>query len=217
MLVGVAGYEGPFGHSRDVTTLREIRAFVQGLADTLRELDAEALLEPRSPYYLLTCGGSEQIDVVTSVLRDAPQCSRPVLSVLRSGSYITHDHGLYAKTSVLAPQLRPAIEIWCQVLSRPEPGLALLGAGRRDVSFDAGLPIALWRRSAIGDITPSNARVSKLNDQHAFLDLDPADPIEIGDLVALGISHPCTTHDKWQLMPLLDDERRVIDCVRSYF
>jgi D-serine deaminase-like pyridoxal phosphate-dependent protein len=217
-LVGVAGWEGPFGHGRDTTTLTEIRTFVQELADTLRELDAHALLDPHSPYFVLTCGGSEQVDVVTSVLREAPQCSRPVRSVLRSGSYITHDHGLYAETSSLAPQLRPAIEVWCQVLSRPEPTFALLGAGRRDVSFDAGLPMALWRRSLRGGaVVPFGAPVSKLNDQHAFLDIAPSDPIEVGDLIALGISHPCTTHDKWQMMPLLDDERRVIDCVRTVF
>ena len=218
MLVGVAGWEGPFGHGRDESTLTVIRTFVQELADTLLELDKDALLDPRAPYFILTCGGSEQVDVVTSVLRDAPQCSRPVRSVLRSGSYITFDHGLYAETSSLAPLLRPAIEVWCQVLSTPEPGLALIGAGRRDVSFDAGLPIVLWRRSVRGgDVVPCDASVSKVNDQHAFLDVAPSESIEVGDLVGLGISHPCTTHDKWQMMPLLDDERRVIDCVRSYF
>jgi D-serine deaminase-like pyridoxal phosphate-dependent protein len=218
MLVGVAGWEGPFGHDRDESALTIIRTFVQELADTLRELDADALLDPRAPYFVLTCGGSEQVDVVTSVLREPPQCSRPVRSVLRSGSYITFDHGLYAQTSSLAPLLRPAIEVWCQVLSIPEPGLAVIGAGRRDVSADAGLPIALWHRSVRGgDVAPLNVPVSKVNDQHAFLDVAPTDAIEVGDLVGLGISHPCTTHDKWQLMPLLDDERRIIDCVRSYF
>ena len=218
MLVGVAGWEGPFGHGRDESTLTVIRTFVQELADTLRELDTDALLDPRSPYFVLTCGGSEQVDVVTSVLREAPECSRAVRSVLRSGSYITFDHGLYAETSSLAPLLRPAIEVWCQVLSTPEPGLALIGAGRRDVSFDAGLPVVLWRRSVRGgDVAPFEASVSKVNDQHAFLDLAPSDTVEVGDLVGLGISHPCTTHDKWQMMPLLDDERRVVDCVRSYF
>jgi D-serine dehydratase len=64
---------------------------------------------------------------------------------------------------------------------------------------------------------PIDARVTKLNDQHAFLEIAPSASIEVGDLVALGISHPCTTHDKWQMMPLLDDDRRVIDCVRTYF
>jgi len=218
MLIGVAGFEGPLGQGRDASTLSAVQAFVHGLADTLRELDADALLDARSSYFLLTCGGSAQVDVVTSVLREQLQCSRPVRSVLRSGSYVTHDHGLYAETSSLATQLRPAIEVWCQVLSLPEPGLALVGAGRRDVSFDAGLPIVLWRRSVRGgDVVPIDARVTKLNDQHAFLDLAQSAKVEAGDLVALGISHPCTTHDKWQLMPLLDDDRRVIDCVRTYF
>ena len=218
MLIGVAGFEGPLGQGRDASTLSAVQAFVHGLADTLRELDADALLDARSSYFLLTCGGSAQVDVVTSVLREQLQCSRPVRSVLRSGSYVSHDHGLYAETSSLATQLRPAIEVWCQVLSLPQPGLALVGAGRRDVSFDAGLPIVLWRRSVRGgDVVPIDARVTKLNDQHAFLDLAQSAKVEAGDLVALGISHPCTTHDKWQLMPLLDDDRRVIDCVRTYF
>jgi D-serine deaminase-like pyridoxal phosphate-dependent protein len=218
MLIGVAGFEGPFGHGRDEATLHEVRGFVDTLADTLVYLDADGLLDSRSPYFVLTCGGSEQLDAVTSVLKQPLACSRPVRAVLRSGAYVTHDHGLYATTSPLASQLWPAIEVWCQVLSRPEPTLALLGAGRRDVSFDAGLPIVLWRRSVRGgDVVPFHADISRLNDQHAFVDLDADDVLEVGDLVGLGISHPCTTHDKWQLVPLLDDERQVIDCVRTYF
>jgi D-serine deaminase-like pyridoxal phosphate-dependent protein len=165
----------------------------------------------------LSCGGSGQVDVVSAALTRVPACSKPVRSVLRSGSYVTHDHGLYAQTSSLAAELRPAIELWAQVWSRPEPGLALVGAGRRDVPFDSGLPIPLLRRSASGELTPLHGTVTKLNDQHAFLSLAADEPLEVGDLVCLGISHPCTAHDKWQLLPLLDDERRVIDCVRSYF
>jgi D-serine deaminase-like pyridoxal phosphate-dependent protein len=218
MLLGVSGFEGVFGHGRDEATLGQVRGFVQTLARTLLQLDTDGLLDSRSPYFVLTCGGSEQLDVVTSVLREPLACSRPVRAVLRSGAYVTHDHGLYAATSPLSSQLQPAIEVWCQVLSRPEPTLALLGAGRRDVSFDAGLPVVLYRRSVRGgDVVAFDATVSRLNDQHAFLDLDAAAVLEVGDLVGLGISHPCTTHDKWQLMPLLDDERQVIDCVRTYF
>lgn len=217
-LIGVAAFEGPFGHGRDPETLDAVSAFVRSLAQTLRDLDAGGLLDPRAPYFVLTCGGSAQLDVVTSALTEPMQCSRPVHPVLRSGAYATHDDGLYAETSSLGPQLRAAIEVWCQVLSCPEPGLAVLGAGRRDLSFDAGLPVARWRRPVTGgDVVPFHSELSKLNDQHAFVHLDPGSHLDVGDLVGLGISHPCTTHDKWQLLPLLDDERRVIDCVRSYF
>jgi D-serine deaminase-like pyridoxal phosphate-dependent protein len=217
-LVGVSGYEGPLGHDRDDVTLGRVSNYVQRLAATLTRLDAAGLLDGRAAEFLLSCGGSGHVDVVSAALAGPFACSRPVRPVLRSGSYITHDDGLYARTSSLADELRPAIEVWSQVLSRPEQGLALLGVGRRDLSFDAGLPVPLWRRAAAtGEITALPATVKALNDQHAFLDVDASFELKVGDLVCLGISHPCTTHDKWQLVPLLDDSRRVIGCLRAYF
>lgn len=217
-LLGVAGYEGPLGHSRDPATRQEVEAFVRRLADTLASLDVAGLLDQRAGEYYLTCGGSGHVDVVTAVLENPPACARPVRSLLRSGSYLSHDDDLYARTSSLARELRPAIEVWCQVLSRPEPGLALLGAGRRDLSFDAGLPVVRLRRAAAtGEVGELEGTISKLNDQHAFLEIEASRELGVGDLVCLGISHPCTTHDKWQLVPLLDDERCVVGCLRAYF
>lgn len=216
-LVGVAGYEGPFGHGRDDQTLDAVRSYVTHLGNVLSMLDRESLLDPAAGEFVLTCGGSGQVDVVSEVLVRQLPCSRAVRPVLRSGSYITHDNGLYAETSSLSAELTPAIEVWSQVWSRPEPTLALLGAGRRDVPFDSGLPVPLWRRTGSGGIEPSQGTITNLNDQHAFLRLDASASLDVGDLVCLGISHPCTAHDKWQLLPVLDDERRVIDCVHSYF
>lgn len=216
-LVGVAGYEGPFGHGRDRQTLDAVQSYVTHLGDVLCALDRESLLDPAASEFLLTCGGSGQVDVVSRALTRPLTCSRTVRPVLRSGSYITYDSGLYAESSSLSGELTAAIEVWSQVWSRPEPTLALLGAGRRDLPFDSGLPMPLWRRRSNGDIAPLRGTITNLNDQHAFLRLDADASLDVGDLVCLGISHPCTAHDKWQLLPLLDDERRVIDCVRSYF
>lgn len=216
-LVGVAGYEGPFGHDRDDATLDAVRAYTQGLGQLLGTLDADAALDPEAAEFILTCGGSGHVDVVTEAMRRPIDASRPVRRVLRSGCYVTHDDGLYARTSSLAADLRPAIEVWCQVWSRPEPGLALLGAGRRDVSFDAGMPAPLLRRDSTGELTVLAGEVVKLNDQHAFLNLPAGTPLDVGDLVCLGVSHPCTALDHWRLVPLLDDDRRVVDCVRLFF
>jgi D-serine deaminase-like pyridoxal phosphate-dependent protein len=217
-LVGVAGYEGPLGHGRDDQTIAAVDEYVRRLASTLERLDAAGLFDVRAQELVLTCGGSGHVDVVSALLASEISAGRPVRPVLRAGSYVTHDDGLYARTSSMAAQLRGAIEVWCQVLSRPEPGLALLGAGRRDVSFDSGLPVPLWRRAAsTGALTALDATVSALNDQHAFLSVEPGTEVAVGDLVCLGISHPCTTLDKWQLIPLLDDDRRVIDCLSTYF
>ena len=144
--------------------------------------------------------------------------------VLRSGGYLFHDHGLYqaatpaARGVAGAPVFRAALELWAQVLSRPEPGLALLGAGRRDVGFDAGLPVPLRARRRDGAAADlARAEVTGLNDQHAYLRLDPGTALAPGDLVCLGISHPCTTLDKWRVIPVLDEQDRVIDAVHTFF
>ena len=142
--------------------------------------------------------------------------------ILRSGAYLTHDHGYYgtvspaARGAAGAPPLRPALELWAQVLSRPEPGLALLGAGRRDAGFDQGLPVPL--RAVRGDVPgPLSGTVTELNDQHAYLRLDQRTALAPGDLVCLGISHPCTTLDKWRLIPVVSEDGRVTDTVHAFF
>jgi D-serine deaminase-like pyridoxal phosphate-dependent protein len=114
-----------------------------------------------------------------------------------------------------APALRPAIELWAQVLSRPEPDLALLGAGRRDVGFDKGLPVPL--RVLGSTASTAGWTVTELNDQHAYPRLDPGATLAPGDLVGLGVSHPCTTLDKWRVLVLLNDDERVTDLVHMFF
>jgi D-serine deaminase-like pyridoxal phosphate-dependent protein len=163
---------------------------------------------------VLSAGGSAFADVVTRHLtvpvKDAAGADVPTRVVLRSGAYVTHDHGHYLRadpwTRLGAEPLRPAITVWASVLSAPEPGLVICGMGRRDVSFDIDLPTPLVVRSAdaagrLGEARPlEGARVTALNDQHAYLAVDPAAEraLEPGDVVGFGISHPCTTLDKYR-------------------
>jgi D-serine deaminase-like pyridoxal phosphate-dependent protein len=164
-------------------------------------------------------------DVVARELTAAGSGSPDGMTVvLRSGGYLFHDHGIYqastpaARGVAGAPVFRPALELWAQVVSRPEPELALLSAGRRDVGFDAGLPVPLRARRRDGEAARlADAKVTGLNDQHAYLRLDPGTALAPGDVVCLGISHPCTTLDKWRLIAVLDDEDNVIDTVHTFF
>lgn len=59
--------------------------------------------------------------------------------------------------------------------------------------------------------------VSALNDQHAFLDLPAEADLAVGDLVRFGISHPCTAFDKWRLVPVVDEEDRVVEVAHTLF
>jgi D-serine deaminase-like pyridoxal phosphate-dependent protein len=216
-VAGVAGYEGTIGGSSEPQTLSEVAAFcrrLRGLADAL----GEALGDGPAPR-IVTAGGSAYFDVVTRELTAGG--AAPVQVILRSGAYLTYDHGFYGTVSPAgrgaagAPALRPALELWARVLSRPEPGRALLGAGRRDVGFDAGLPVPL--RVLGHDARTAGWAITGLNDQHAYLRLDAEADLAPGDVVGLGISHPCTTLDKWRVVVVLNDDDQVINAVHAFF
>jgi D-serine dehydratase len=154
-----------------------------------------------------------------------------VRGLLRSGCYVTHDHGFYKRMLNAVEQrcdcsdtLRPALEVWAAVQSRPEPGLAILAVGKRDISFDLEMPIP-FARAARGaqapQSIPASWKVTGLNDQHAYLrwsvaDDDAAAPV-VGERIGLGISHPCTTFDKWHWMPVVENDYRVVDAVTTNF
>ena len=148
--------------------------------------------------------------------------SRPRL-VLRSGCYVTHDSGIYERVSPLGERaagngrLRHALEVWGVVLSRPEPDLALLLMGKRDVAYDVEPPLPLTVHDRDGLRPADGMSVFELNDQHAYLRLPAATPLAVGDLVGCGISHPCTAFDKWRLIPVVDDDYTVVDAVHTFF
>jgi D-serine dehydratase len=228
-VAGVAGYEGSLGGDPREQASGPVTSFCRRLANlantVLASTGADAAAGPDGGEFIVTAGGSVYFDVVARELT-AGGSGLPagMTVVLRSGGYLFHDHGLYqaatpaARGVTGAPVLRPALELWAQVLSRPEPGLALLSAGRRDAGFDSGLPVPLRVRRRHG-VTPClvGAEVTGLNDQHAYLRLDPDTALAPGDLVCLGISHPCTTLDKWRVIPVLDEQDRIIDVVHTFF
>ena len=140
--------------------------------------------------------------------------------VLRSGCYVTHDHGTYAEANPVGDEpFRPALELIATVLSRPEAGVAIVNFGRRNAPFDSGLPVPLWL-GVPGAPAPTDATVTRLNDQHAWMTFDPAadgPAPSVGDTMGFGISHPCTAFDKWRTVPVVDDARRVVDVVTTRF
>jgi D-serine deaminase-like pyridoxal phosphate-dependent protein len=197
-LVGVAGYEAALGHDIAPDAQARVTGYLRDVRDAAVRL--APLFETDRP--IVTAGGSTYFDAVADVL------SGDWRTVVRSGAYLTHDDGLYARTSPLRAALQPALQVLAQVVSRPEPGLAVLTMGRRDVSFDQDMPVPLGLADSV---------VTKLNDQHAYLRLGGDDSVEVGDWLEFGISHPCTVFDKWQLIPELDADDRVVSLIRTYF
>jgi len=215
-LAGAAGYEGLIGHDRSSQTVGKIAAYCRELR-ALGERLAAAGLAPDE--LILSAGGSAFFDVVVRELASG-WAGRPApVVLLRSGVYIAFDHGLYAgMVPSPPPVLEPALELWAHVLSRPEPGLALACAGRRDVAFDAGLPVPLRVRGRDGSLRPAtNMRAVKLDDQHCYLQLPEDAELGPGEAVCFGVSHPCTTFDKWRVIPVVDADYRVMDAIHTFF
>lgn len=164
---------------------------------------------------LLSAGGSAFLDLCAAEL-PAEIAGRPVERIIRPGCYVTHDHGLYEGLTRM-PALVPAIEVWSAVLSVPEPGLAIVGLGKRDVSHDAGLPrpIRLFRPGD-GERVCEGLACDSLWDQHAAVSCPPA-TLEVGDLIGFGISHPCATFDRWRALFTVDRADRVTGAVTTVF
>ena len=224
-LGGVECYEGGLATCDSAHDSEAVSALVRRVRALVLAIDAEGLWGDEQ--VLITAGGSAIFDLVIPLLTGYP-LGRPVQGVLRSGCYVTHDHGRYAGFLRLVEQreglqgaLQPAIEIWALVQSVPEPGLALLSAGRRDVSFDQRMPLPVrWaaRGSRTIQAVPAPWEVHALSDQHAHMRFDPAGVSpRVGDRVALGISHPCTTFDKWHWMALVDDQARITGAIGTHF
>jgi D-serine dehydratase len=210
-VVGCSAFEGVFGPRNEETL-----AAVASLCSSVRQLGLElagAGVIAGEP--ILTAGGSTYFDVVASSLSAGPE---PATVVLRSGGYVTHDDGLYSVETPLPSDLHAAIDVWAYVLSRPEPGRALIGAGRRDVPFDVALPIVRSASSVAGEQRDvSGVEVVSLNDQHGFLDLPESSDLAVGDRVCLGIAHPCTAFDKWRLVPIVSDDGKILEIAHTLF
>ncbi|NPC57226.1 amino acid deaminase [Caenimonas soli] len=222
---GIECYEGGLARCESEHDSREVTALVRRVSEAAKVCDRQALFAGEE--ILLTAGGSAVFDLVMPLLR-TQGLSKPVRGVLRSGCYVTHDHGNYArflkqveKREGLQSSLQPALEVWSLVQSVPEPGLALLTCGRRDISYDIEMPIPVRhvkRGTRAVANSPAGWTISALNDQHAYLRFDPATAApQVGDTVALGISHPCTTFDKWRWMPVVEDDWTVSGAIRTCF
>jgi D-serine deaminase-like pyridoxal phosphate-dependent protein len=223
-VVGVSGFEGIIGEKDGISAESRVRAFLADLHLLASGIEAAGGFGD-TPEVLISAGGSAYFDLVVEEFAKV-DLGRPVRSVVRSGNYLTHADGGYEHNSPMgsAPRLpkeegrlHAAMEVWGVVLSRPEPTRAIVGVGKRDISPDNNAPVVRGIRDTKGAPRGTIASCVSLNDQHAYLDVPADSLIAVGDLVAFGTPHACTTFDKWRTIVLVDDDYAVQQVVRTYF
>jgi D-serine dehydratase len=224
-LAGVEAYEGMAGREGTPSELAAVDALLDRVHDAVTSLAARGDFADTDP--IVSAGGSAYFDRVVARLSDWSGSPVTPNLVLRSGCYVSHDAGRYHRVSPLdgrrGPyeelQLHDALQTWAVVLSRPEPTLAILGVGKRDVPFDVDLPVPQTAHRTGGATIEIAGRavITKLMDQHAFVTVDEDLDIHPGDVVSLGLSHPCGAFDKSRLVPLINESGDVVDAILTFF
>ena len=221
-LCGVEIFEGVLNDEASV------RALVQNAVDLATELAREQRFDRDT--FILSGAGSAWYDIVAEVFCKS-KFATEVEVILRPGCYLTHDVGVYQDAQHrimgrdviaqrLAPGLMPALGLWTYVQSVPEKDRAIIALGKRDAAFDAGLPVPtqLFRPGDASPIpTPSSWKLTRMMDQHAFMETAEGADLHIGDMISFQISHPCLTFDKWRYLAVLDSHYQVIDIVETFF
>lgn len=229
-LVGVSGYEGSLAHTADDAGLGAVRGYLTDMRLLHEELLAGGLYG--SSEVIITAGGSAYFDDVVTILSPAistgAETGGPSVDLMiRSGAYIIHDDGFYRGISPFSREgdqpFHAAMHGWARVVSQTEPGLAILDAGKRDLPFDEGLPEPQFIGPVLGGAMEPlvGAEITSVNDQHSFMTFDAkTTTVRSGDVVRLGLSHPCTAFDKWTVIPVLADtngDQTVVDLIHTFF
>jgi D-serine dehydratase len=225
-LVGIETFEGISQLGPDAT------ASAEGMLSETVEIAKACLREHlfSGEILLLSGGGTGFFDLAARLLGSA-NLTAPVQVILRSGCYISHDDGAYGRLfeqlrqrmpqiDTFGPGLSGALEVWARVQSLPEPGQVICAFGRRDAGTDAGMPTPLFwvpKGQNRAQPAPGGLQVVSMFDQHAVLTSDMTHELRVGDILGFGISHPCTTFDKWRALLLVDDDYVIRDVIRTYF
>ncbi|MFA0555204.1 MULTISPECIES: amino acid deaminase [unclassified Vibrio] len=221
-LAGIEVYEGVI-HGDNAE--QDIRTFLKQALTSVESLASDGLIAGQP---IITGAGSAWYDVVAECLANLTD----YLAIIRPGCYAIHDTGIYldAQSKVLqraqvnqgyacelGGDLESALEVWAYVISRPEPTKLVIGLGKRDVAFDAGLPIAERGYRNGEAISVKGLTATAVMDQHTFVETDGSSEIEVGDMIAFSTSHPCLTFDKWRYIAISDDDYQVTNWVETCF
>ncbi|MFT5756727.1 MAG: D-serine dehydratase [Alteromonadaceae bacterium] len=234
-ICGLSFYEGVIqgGNAKN-----EIVDFIRSIQLLATQLKDQNIIDTREEF-IITGAGSAWYDVVADTLINN-ELSFDYTVVIRPGCYLIHDTGIYQdaqnivmQRSALAAkfaceetgELSSSLEVWAYVHSIPEPGLAIIGLGKRDVAFDAGFPTPSLYFSPTKKHfdnyrpMPADARwqIVKVMDQHSMMNIPDDAQLLPGDLISFSTSHPCLTMDKWRFIGLVDDNFVIKKQIATYF
>ncbi|MSP48079.1 MAG: hypothetical protein EXQ95_02010 [Alphaproteobacteria bacterium] len=231
-LVGVEAYEGGV----KAPTPEEVWKGIDRLLDLMlavfehgRQIGAFAGDE-----VILSAGSSTSFDQVIRRFGHLAK-DKGVRIVVRGGAFLALDHGFYRRRALdmdkrgslalpggrkgSASGFKPGLELWAAVQSLPDPRVAIMGMGMRDLPYDIELPIPLqrFRDGRHAEDLGAGWKMTRSNDQHCYVEYPDGADIRIGDILSFGISHTSTAFDKWDVVWRIADDFRVTGAVKTFF
>lgn len=231
-LAGIGFYEGVIHGDNAEAKIVEFISQIKTLFNRLAQQKQFS-----SDEVIITGAGSAWYDVVAKELaaKELSDAQLNYTAIIRPGCYLIHDTGIYqdAQNTVMARSqlacdisagkdgdLISSLTVWAYVQSLPEKGLAIIGLGKRDAAFDAGLPtpeLVYRPNDEKPQVAPNNWRSLKIMDQHLMLDIGENSDLKVGDMICFSTSHPCLTLDKWRKIGIVNDDFVITKQVDTYF
>jgi D-serine deaminase-like pyridoxal phosphate-dependent protein len=123
---------------------------------------------------------------------------RPTVTEYRVGTYVFHDRATVAAGAADLDDV--ALTVRATVVSRPTAQRAILDAGSKALSYDPGPD------PAHGLILEApHSPVVKLNEEHAYVDVDPRDELELGQQVQVVPNHACVVSNLFDAFVVVSD------------
>lgn len=168
---GLMGYEGGFYDCGAGEMEHLCRRSNRLLVETRDLFEANGL-----PVELVSAGGTHTYRVTGTY---------PGITDIQAGAYATMD----ARGAARGMEFAPSIAVLATVISRSEKTRAIIDAGTKSLSVDAGMPVA----------DEKGLFLYKLNEEHGYLKVEgPGANVAIGDKIEIIPWHGATT------IPLFD-------------
>ena len=179
----IAGTEGlRFGGFMTYPSLPGATAFLQAAVDGARSAGLDAPV--------VSAGGTPTMWSAEGL--------RPIVTEYRVGTYVFHDRATVAAGAGGLDDV--ALTVRATVVSRPASDRAILDAGSKALTFDPGPD----EGHGLVLEAPHSAIV-KLNEEHAYVDLDPADTLELGQQVRVVPNHACVVSNLFDSFVVVRD------------
>ena len=232
---GILFYEGAVSEKNYKKTINKVNKFI---SFSLKAFDY--LLKNNffsNEEIILSGGGSEYFDLIINSFQKYKNIKN-IRLIIRPGTFIAYGHGHYLKSienidkrgtlfinkkNIKATNLfNPSLELWGHIISMQDSNRAILNFGKRDVHYDRGypIPLSIYRKGKLFQkINPkqNKYKIYKMSDHHAFLYFTNDQDIRIGDLIKLGVTHPCVTIDKWDFFYMIDEKYNVKEGLKTFF